>query len=182
MDRPITPGIGSAVTAPAISPDDIKRLEDAFPLVTSRGGDLDALASAAGVPVAVAQSAIENPVTAGRLLFANDKAQDDGRLLKPVAARIALAMLQKLDEAITAGALDVDDINNLLPKVHRVVEHADRIAAARGNGDEGLTTFQFTHLDGGGFQFQAVPRVANKARIVTPVDEVIDVTSAEVRA
>ena len=171
MDGPITSGSVVEVIAPAISNDDIKRLEDAFPLITSRGGDLDALASAAGVPVAVAQSALDNPVTAGRLLSAHDKALDDGRLLKPVAARITLAMLQKLDEALAAGELDVDDINNLLPKVHRVVEHADRIAAARGNGDEKLATFHITFING-----------AMQGRVVPYVDEVIDIDAAEVRA
>lgn len=170
MDGTITSGSGVAVIAPDISTDDIKRLEDAFPLITSRGGDLDALASAAGVPVAVAQSALDNPTTAGRLLSAHDKAQDDGRLLKPVAARITLAMLQKLDEALAAGELDVDDINNLLPKVHRVVEHADRIAAARGDGDDKLATFHITFVNG-----------AMHGRVVPAVGEVIDVGAAEVR-
>lgn len=144
----ITPNASTTDIGAAIGLDEIKRLKDAFPLVSGRGGDMAQLARVAGVSMEVAQSAMDDPHTAALLLDEQIKAEDDGRLLKPVAARLTLAMLHKLNEAVAAGELDVDDIGSLLPKVHRVVEHADRIEAARGDGFDRLPTFNITFVNG----------------------------------
>jgi hypothetical protein len=154
-----------------VTSDDIKRLATAFPLVVTRGGDdVEALARAAGVPLATAQAALSDPTTAVLLLDAQSAAEDDGRLLKPVAARVALAMLTKLRDEVDAGHLDADDIGNLLPKVHRVVEHADRIEAARDNGYSNLPMVHITI--GRGIQI-------DMQKPATPAD-VIDIDAAEV--
>lgn len=151
-----------------LDPEDIKRLEAVYPLADARGGDLDALARMAGVPVATAQAAMDEPQTAMRLLDAQNAAEEDGSLLKPTAARLTLTMLRQLNAAAGAGELDVDDIGNLLPKVHRVVEHADRVDAARRNPHDGLMTVNFTFVNGG-----------VQAEVVA-VQEVVDVDVVEV--
>lgn len=166
----IAAGSTAQTIAAAVSSDDVKRLESAFPLAASRGGDVEALARASGVTVAVAQAALDDPSTALQLLDAQHAAEDDGRLLKPVAARVALAMLTRLQGEVDAGNLDADDIGNLLPKVHRVVEHADRIEAGRGNGYGNLPVIQVTFINGG-----------VQARTVTPAADVIDIDATEVR-
>ncbi len=124
-----------------VSAEDIRQIEGVFPLVEARGGDIAALALAAGVPVDVVLKAMADPAIAQRMLASQDKAEDGGELLKPVAARITLAMLNKLREAVAAGELDIDDIGNLMPKVHRIIEHADRMEAARSDGYANLPTF-----------------------------------------
>lgn len=156
-------------TVPAVSPEDFKLIADVFPLVASRGGDAEELARAAGVPVAAVHGAMNDPDTAARLQDAQTTAEGDGRLLKPTANRIALAMLQKLGGELEAGTLDADDIGNLLPKVHKVVEHAERMEQARGGGNEGLATFHITFINGG-----------IEARVVPPAD-VVDIEATEVR-
>ncbi len=139
VEAPITPH--QADTLVDVSAEDIRQIEAVFPLVEARGGDIEALALAAGVPVDVVLKAMADPGLAQRMLAAQDKAEDGGELLKPVAARITLAMLNKLREAVAAGELDIDDIGNLMPKVHRIIEHADRMEAARSDGYANLTTF-----------------------------------------
>jgi len=109
-----------------------------------------------------------DPAIVPRFLAAQRAAEDDGRLLKPVAARLTLGMLSKLGEELEAGTLDADDIGNLLPKVHKVVEHADRMEAARGDGYDNLPTVSITFING-----------AMQARVV-PAAEVIDIEAAEV--
>lgn len=158
---------GTALS-PGVSPEDIKRLSDAFPHVASRGGDEEDLARAAGVPVAVAQFAMTDPETLALLQDAQTAAEEGGRLLKPVAARLTLAMLQKLGSDLDAGTLDADDIGNLLPKVHKVVEHADRMEAARGDGNDGLATVYITIVNG-----------ATRLDVVPPA-EVVDIEAREV--
>jgi hypothetical protein len=126
---------------PMPNPDQLKRLEAAMPRVDSRGGSVGALALAAEVPVEVAQAAFDDPATAARLVAACEAAEDGGHVLKAMAARITGAMLAKLHEAVTAGQLDIDDLGNLLPKVHRVIEHADRMEVARGDRSADLPVF-----------------------------------------
>lgn len=145
-EAPITLHEGGAVVA--VSEDHLSKIEGAFAVVEARGGDVEALALAAGVPLDVVVQAMADPATGARLLLAQDKAEDEGGLLKPIAARLTLAMLTQLREALAVGELDVDDIANLLPKVHKVVEHADRMDAARGNGYDGLTVFHVTFVNG----------------------------------
>lgn len=166
----IAPTIASAGILPEVSPEDVKRLEGAVALVASRGGDAAALARAAAVPVKVTQRAMDDPVIAAILIDAQHTAEDDGRLLKPVAARLTLAMLQKLTEAVEAGELDVDDIGNLLPKVHKVVEHSDLMAAGRGNGYDNLPTFHITFIHGG-IQVQHAPEPDVIEIIATEVEQ-----------
>ena len=159
-----------ASLTPSYTPEEIKRVEEAFALVDSRGGDVDELAHESGVAVDVVQAMLGDAAITPRLLAAQRAAEDTGRLLKPVAARLTLDMLNKLDEELQAGTLDADDIGNLLPKVHKVVEHADRMEAGRGDGNDGLATFHITFISGAGFQ----------ARVVPPVDEVVDIEADEV--
>lgn len=168
-DRPGIPA-GSITPAVVVTPDDFQRIKSAFPLAASRGGDIEALARAAGVTVAAAQAALDGPGTALQLLDAQQAAEDNGRLLKPVAARVTLAMLTKLQGEVDAGNLDADDIGNLLPKVHRVVEHADRIEAGSGDSRGNLPMFHITFINGG-----------MQARMVSPAANVIDVAATEVQ-
>jgi hypothetical protein len=123
------------------TPEQMKRLEAAMPRVDSRGGSVGALALAAEVPVEIAQAAMDDPATAALLVAACEVAEDGGHVLKAMAARITGAMLAKLHEAVTAGQLDIDDMGSLLPKVHRIVEHADRMEVARGDSSANLPVF-----------------------------------------
>lgn len=148
------PTAGAVAVAPTA--DDITKLTAAFPLAMLSGGDPDEWAQAAGVPVAVAHAAMADPVALAGFMAAQRKAEHDGSLLKPVAGRLSLAMLRKLEDATAAGELDLTDISNLLPKVHKVVEHADRMAAARGSEYDGLATFHITFVNGG-MQIAASP-------------------------
>jgi len=150
--------------------DEIKRLAAEYPLVEARGGGADELSRATGVPLDVVQAALSDRQIAARLLDAHTVAEEDGRLLRPVAARVASAMLRRLEEAIEAGEVDIDDVANLLPKVHRVVEHADRIEAAKGDGYDNLPVFNITFVNGG-IQVEP-PKPASAA-------EVIDITPSE---
>lgn len=160
-----------------LDPEDIKRLEGVFALADARGGDLQALARMAGVPVAVAQAAMDDPATAVLLLDAQTAAEEDGRLLKPTAARLTLTMLRQLNAAAGAGELDVDDIGNLLPKVHKVVEHADRAEAARRDPHDGLMVVHFSFVNGG----MQITAEAPPAEVVDmPAADVVDVDAAEV--
>lgn len=152
----------------APTPDDITKLTAAFPLAMLSGGDPDEWAQAAGVPVAVAHAAMADSVVLAGFLTAQRKAEHDGSLLKSVAGRLSLAMLRKLEDATEAGELDLTDLSNLLPKVHKVVEHADRMAAARGNGDDGLPVFHITFINGG------------MQLAVTPPAEVLDLEMLEI--
>jgi len=149
----------------AIDEASIKRIEAATPEVLARDGDIDALSRAAGVAREVAEAAFDNPDIAARLLDAQSAAEDSGRLLKPAAARITLAMLRVLEQAVVSGELDVDDIGNLMPKVHRVVEHADRIEAGRGDGNGHLVTLNVT-LVNGALQARVAPlEVVNEVQV-----------------
>jgi hypothetical protein len=160
----------AAATLPAVSPEHFKSINDVFALVASRGGDAEELARVAGVPVAVVHGAMNDPDTAVRLQDAQTAAEGNGSLLKDTANRVALAMLQKVRDELAAGTLDADDIGNLLPKVHKVVEHAERMEQARGNGNEGLATIQFILING-----------AVTARVSSPAAEVVDIDASEVR-
>jgi hypothetical protein len=117
----------------------------------------------------VAQFAMTDPGIAAQLQDEQTAAEADGRLLKPVAARLTLAMLQKLGADVEAGTLDADDIGNLLPTVHKVVEHADRMEAARSSGYDGLMTVHFTVVNG-----------AMQLDVKPPATEVVDIEAAEV--
>jgi hypothetical protein len=141
---PITPG--EVGTTAALT--DAARVERVFALVDSRGGNVEELAEAAGITVQAAQSVLADPASVARLLAAQRSAEDSGELLKPVAARLTLEMLHKVGADLASGALDIDDIGNLLPKVHKVVEHADRMEAARGDGYDGLPVFHITFMNG----------------------------------
>lgn len=151
--------------------DDIKKLTAAFPLAMLSGGDPDEWAQAAGVSVAAAHAAMADPVALAGFMAAQRKAEHDGSLLKPVAVRLSLVMLRKLEDATAAGELDLTDISNLLPKVHKVVEHADRMAAARGDEYDGLTTFNIT-IGRGVVAVRAAPDLS--------AAEVVDVETWEV--
>ena len=151
-----------------VSPEDRKKLKAEFPLVMLSGGDMDELAAAAGVPVTLAHAAMSDPDTLAEFVSAHRTAEQDGTLLKPVARRVSLAMLRRLEEALEAGDLDLTDISNLLPKVHKVVEHADRMEAARTGDYDGLPVVHITYVNG-------------STRInVTPPADVIDVDMPEV--
>ena len=155
--------------APDVFADDIKRVEAAFALVDSRGGGLEELAHESGVEPDVVQAMLSDATLTPRFLAAQRAAEDSGRLLKPVAARLTLDMLNKLGEELQAGTLDADDIGNLLPKVHKVVEHADRMEAGRGDGNDGLATFHITFING-----------TMRAEIAPPAADVIDIEVDEV--
>ena len=157
-----------------VAPDELKRLEGAVALVMARGGDVGQLARTADVSVEVAQRALDHPRTAALLLDAQDRAEDAGHTLRPVASRIALDMLCAVRDAMARGELDVDDIGNLLPKVHKVIEHADRIEATRGGFDH-LPTVIITFVDGA----MKVEAVTPKADVIDA--DVIDVDAVEVR-
>jgi hypothetical protein len=158
------------------TPEQLKRLEAAMPRVDSRGGSVGALALAAEVPVEVAQAAMDDPATAARLVAACEAAEDGGHVLKAMAARITGAMLAKLNEAVTAGQLDIDDLGNLLPKVHRIVEHADRMEVARGDSSANLPVFHIHFGTRGRASISVVAHVEPAA--VEMAEEVFDIDSA----
>lgn len=147
------PAAGAVALTPTA--DDITKLTAGFALAMLSGGDPDEWAQAAGVPVAAAHAAMADSVVLAGFLAAQRKAEHDGSLLKSVAGRLSLALLRKLEDATEAGELDLTDISNLLPKVHKVVEHADRMAAGAG-GNDGLATFNITFIHGG-MQLGVVP-------------------------
>ena len=131
-----------------INTEDRKKLERVFPLVEARGGGVEDLARAAGVAVDIARRALDDPDTAALLLDEQARAEDEGALLKPMAARLTATMLRHLVRSAEAGELDVDDVGSLLPKVHRIVEHSDRMSAAQASGYENLPTFVINFISG----------------------------------
>ncbi|WP_157991555.1 hypothetical protein [Caldimonas tepidiphila] len=129
-----------------------------FPRVIATGGDVEQLAAHCGISVSEVEALIDTPEFAGELVAAQAKAELGGDLLAPLAAKVTLAMLQRLHKAVQAGELDVDDVGAFLPKVHRVVEHSERMAAAKGT-NENLPTIVINIGTGADAGIQAVPHV-----------------------
>ena len=159
-----------AALATAFAPEDIKKVVAVFAQVDNRGGGVEELAEAADLPLSAVQAMMDDAATVPRFLAAQRRAEDGGDLLKPTANRLLLAMLHKVRDELDAGTLDVDDIGNLMPKVHKVVDHAERMEQARGGGTEGLATFHITFING-----------AMTARVVPPAADVVDIDASEVR-
>lgn len=155
----------------SITSEQSERLQRVFPSVAERGGDADQLAQAAGLPVRVVNAALADPAMAALLAQAHKDAEADGTLLKPVATLATLAMLRTVNRAAEAGDLDIDDAANLLPKVHRVIEHAERMEIERNGGGARLPVFNITI--GAGGAVTAVPADAAGA-------DVVDVVATEV--
>ncbi|MBA2721821.1 MAG: hypothetical protein H0W48_03280 [Methylibium sp.] len=64
--------------------------------------------------------------------------------LKARAERITHAMLDVVEAAFDAGETDLDDVRDLLPKVHRIVESAERLELQRNGASENLPVFNIT--------------------------------------
>lgn len=130
-----------------VDADGLARLRKVFPAVNEAGGDVTMLAREADLPADVVGALLADPGIAELLAQDAQVAESDGTLLASAARRIALRMLRKIEADVQAGDLDADDIGNLLPKVHRVLEHAERMQAEKPG--TGLPMFNII-IGGGG--------------------------------
>ncbi|MEW6703739.1 MAG: hypothetical protein AB1430_02680 [Pseudomonadota bacterium] len=114
----------------------LDRLKRIYPAVQEAGGSLPELAAAVGVPLADLHKLLSAaPEVVETLDAAHRSAEIEGKLLKPAAQRVVLGMLRHVQRALDAGQLDVDDVANLLPKAHRVIEHAEGTELKAGGGN-----------------------------------------------
>jgi hypothetical protein len=113
----------------------LERLERAFPAVDEAGGDEAQLARAAGVDVAEVRQLLSIPEVAAALEAAQRAAEIDGSLLVVSARAAVLSMLRRINTEMAHGDVDLADIANLLPKAHRIVEHAEAADLKRNGAD-----------------------------------------------
>lgn len=111
------------------------KLLDLAPAASAAGLDLDRAARVAGYkPKELDAELIADPSLIAELEAATDRAALDGSTLKAESLALIRKGLKRLDEAIEADRLDPTEIADLLPKLHRLVEHADKIAAEKSAG------------------------------------------------
>ena len=119
--------------------DDVARVAAAFPLASNSRQ----LAKLTGLTQATVEAMLHDPEMAQDIDAFVCTMEAEGSLLKPLASKLLTKFLHKLGTDVEADQLDLDDISDLIPKLHRLVEHRDRMDAAHDDGRK-LAVFNIT--------------------------------------
>jgi hypothetical protein len=137
-------------------------------LVEADAKTMDEAAAVMGISVSEAEDflvehapAIEAEATRSKL---------SGRLTVPMAHRIVIKLLEKIESAAN-GDIDAFEASDLLKQPLRILENHDRNRLADRDKKDSLPVFHFHINRGGGFSLTPVER--------TPAPEVVDVTPRE---
>ncbi|RVT48553.1 hypothetical protein [Rubrivivax albus] len=119
--------MSGALTNSASVRTDIERLEAAFVGAAEAGHGSAELALLSGLPEDRVQILLADADVQRRLARVHREAELDGRAGAALARYTTLRMLRGINDGIEAGELDAGDYIEALPKIHRIVEHADRM-------------------------------------------------------
>lgn len=81
-----------------------------------------------------------------------DRDQAERPTLRVRADRLSHALFDVAEAAVASGDVDLNDVKDLLPKVHRIIEHAERLDAQKKTTDDYPVMHVSIIIDGGGVQ------------------------------
>lgn len=113
---------------------DIERLEAAFVGAAEAGHGVDALALLSGLTEPRVEELLADAGIQRRLARVHREAELDGRASAALARYTTLRMLRGINDGIDAGEFDAGEYIEALPKIHRIVEHADRMQLEQRGG------------------------------------------------
>lgn len=156
--------MSGALTAGRDDTSDVERLEAAFVGAAEAGYGPAELALLSGLPETRVEELLADAGVQHRLARVHREAELDGRAGVALARYTTLRMLRGINHGIDAGDLDAGDYMEALPKIHRIVEHADRMQLEQ-RGGASLPVFNIIIGAGGQITAERLDTVdANDAR------------------
>ncbi|MGJ7508644.1 hypothetical protein [Variovorax sp. GT1P44] len=150
--------------------DDIERM---YPEVAYLNDAEVVLAAKCGVSLAEVEAVLDLPEMAARLDAAEARAHADGLLVVPLARRVAVKLLQRIDAQ--ADTVDAFEAAELMRPINRILENAERVRLAERTGDENLPVFNFIFGAAGSIHAELV-----SAPVEANASDVLDVKALPV--
>jgi len=151
---------------PASDDTDIEKLRASYLLVAPRGGDEADLAACSGLALETVERLLDQPGVAAQLEAARIKAEHEGKTTVPLAQKIALKLLRRIDAE--ADSVDAAGAAELMRPINRILENHDRVRLAEKNSYADLPTINFT-IGPGHAITTSVARPAPAAELVEDV-------------
>jgi hypothetical protein len=127
---------------PASDDTDIEKLRASYLLVAPRGGDEADLAACSGLALETVERLLDQPGVAAQLEAARIKAEHEGKATVPLAQKIALKLLRRIDAE--ADTVDAAGAAELMRPVNRILENHDRVRLAEKDHYANLPVIHFT--------------------------------------
>lgn len=120
----------------------VEKLRAVYPMVIAREGDEAELAACSGLDLLTIERLLDQPGVAAQLDAARIKAEHEGKTAVPLAQKIALKLLRRIEAE--ADSVDAAGAAELMRPINRILENHDRVRLAEKDHYANLPVIHFT--------------------------------------